>query len=1021
MGHQPHEKDPKHSPAGALDLAALRLELSGRSGPLYWRGLEELSDTPEFHELVEKEFPASHWTQMDPVSRRGFFRVMAASLALAGLAGCSKPVEEIVPYVRAPEVAPPGVALFFATAMTVAGSAIGLLVESHEGRPTKVEGNPNHPASLGATDVFAQASILSLYDPDRSQALTYLGDIRPWTALMIQVQMLAETQRMRRGAGLRLLTETVVSPVLAQQIQNLLRQFPEARWHQYEPVNADAVRQGAISAFGRYVNPIYRIEKADVIVSLDSDFLVSEPGSVRYAREFARRHSPQRPDFGAAMSRLYVVESTLTNTGAKADHRLPVLPSDVENFARALAAEIRGQQWPSDGVPYAELLKAAARDLKEHRGAGLVVAGRHQPAQVLAWAHVINQTLGNIGSTVVFTEPVEAQPVDQLTSLRELLSDIDAGKVEWLVMLGGNPVYNVPPDLGFGERLQRVPARMHLSQYPDETSALCHWHIPEAHYLEAWSDTRAFDGTVTIVQPLIAPLWGARSAHEFLATFGDQPDRPGYEIVRQYWRQQHSAEFERFWRKSLNGGIVEGTALPAVNVQANDRWVAQQNAVAASAQTDKLEALFRPDPTIFDGRFANNAWLQELPKPITRLTWDNAALVSPATAEKLGFSHKVGFQGGEHGQTYADVGEVTVEGRSVRAPVWIVPGHADNCVTLQLGYGRKYAGHLGTAIGYDAYAVRSSANQWSAPECTLRKTGERMQLACVQFHHSMEGREPVRAASLEKFQSEPDFARAHEKEPAKTFSLYPPYTYTEHAWGMAIDLNACVGCGACVVACQAENNIPVVGKTEVTRGREMHWLRIDHYYKGSLDRPENFFQPIPCMHCENAPCEPVCPVAATVHSSEGLNDMVYNRCIGTRYCSNNCPYKVRRFNFFLYSDWKTPSLMLLRNPDVTVRSRGVMEKCTYCVQRINAGRIRAQQQDRYVRDGEVVTACQQACPADAIVFGNINDPESRVAKLKSTSRNYSLLADLNTQPRTTYLAAVTNPNSEVSKGEEFGH
>ena len=1005
-----------------LDLAALRARLASTSGKDYWRSLDELAASPQFEELLHREFPrqASEW--MDPVGRRGFLKLMAASLALAGMSGCtSRPRETIVPYARAPEELVPGKPLFYATAMTLNGAAIGLLVESHEGRPTKVEGNPDHPGSLGATDVFAQASILTLYDPDRSQVVTYLGEIRPWAEFLGFVRMTLEAQRARRGAGLRFLTETVVSPTLAHQLRGLLAEFPEAKWHQYEPAARDAARMGARAVFGRDVNPVYRVEKADVILALDADFLTCGPGSVRYAREFARR---RRLEPGHTMNRLYAVESTPSNTGAKADHRLAVRASEVEDCARlvaALAGPAAGNQNLVSGAR-AEWLRAAARDLQKHRGACLVVPGEQQSAAVHALAQALNQALGNVGKTVVYTEPVEAQPVNQLESLRELTQDMDAGRVALLVILGGNPVYDAPADFAFGERLLKVPARLHLSLYADETSELCQWHVPETHFLEAWSDTRAYEGTASVVQPLIAPLYNGKSAHELLATFTAQPERTGYELVREYWKSQRpGGNFETFWRKSLHDGVIAGTALPPINVSPQANWVAPTAArPAPPARDSSLEIIFRPDPCIFDGRFANNGWLQELPKPLTKLTWDNAALVSPATAERLGLSYRISATGGEHGQVIADMIELQHEGRTLEVPAWIVPGQADGCVTLHLGYGRKRSGRVGKGAGFNAYALRTSRAPWFDGGLAARKTGRSYHLACTQFHHNMEGRELVRAATLEQFRLQPDFAKGEEPEPPKELSLYPSYKYEGYAWGMAIDLNACSGCNACVVACQAENNIPVIGKTEVMRGREMHWLRVDRYYSGALEDPRTYFQPVPCMHCENAPCEVVCPVGATTHSAEGLNDMVYNRCVGTRYCSNNCPYKVRRFNFLQYADWETPSLKLGRNPNVTVRSRGVMEKCTYCVQRINAARIEAEKENRTIRDGEIATACQAACPAQAIVFGNINDPKSRVARLKAEQRNYALLGELNTRPRTTYLAAVRNPHPELEKAGRNG-
>ncbi|MGH9532337.1 MAG: TAT-variant-translocated molybdopterin oxidoreductase, partial [Terriglobales bacterium] len=981
-----------------LDLAEVRARLSAAQGPKYWRCLEELAETDEFVELLEREFPRHATDWPEGVSRRNFLHLMGASLALAGLSACTRqPTETIVPYVRQPEEIVPGKPLYFATAMTLGSAALPLLVESHMGRPTKVEGNPEHPASQGATDVYAQASVLTLYDPDRSQTLTYLNEVRPWTAFLGAMRGPLAIQKTTQGAGLRILTETVVSPTLAAQLASLMVAFPNARWHQYEPVNRDSARQGTQMAFGQFANAQYRLENADVIVSLDADFLASGfPGFVRYAREFAKRR--KLTGGVKSMNRMYAVESTPATAGAVADHRLSLTASNVEKFARMLASAL-GISADSAGLMPSEHVRwlvALAKDLLQHRGTSLIIPGEQQSPAVHALAHAMNQVLGNVGRTVVYTDPVEAKPVLHNDSLRELARDMEAGRVEVLLMLGGNPAFNAPADLAFTRRLAKVGLRIHLSLYHDETSALCHWHIPEAHYLEAWSDTRAYDGTVSIVQPLIAPLYDGKSDHEVVTAFTEQPDQSGYDIVRAYWKAKHAgADFEQAWRKWLHDGWVPGTALPEKALTAKTA-----DFPAAPAAGAGLELIFRPDPSIYDGRFANNGWLQELPRPLTKLTWDNAALISPSLAEQRGL-------------TNGDVVELEAGGHKVKAPVWIAFGHPANAVSVTLGYGRRRGGRVAAGAGFDAYALRSSSAQWASPGAKLTPLNERYQLTPTHGHHSMEGREPVIVGTLGEYAADPDFVHKRHHDPPPEMTMYAPHPYDGNAWGMSIDLNSCVGCNACVVACQAENNIPVVGKEQVSLGREMHWIRIDRYYEGGLDDPETFFQPLPCMHCENAPCEPVCPVGATVHSSEGLNDMVYNRCVGTRYCSNNCPYKVRRFNFLLFSDFETPSLKLGRNPDVTVRSRGVMEKCTYCVQRINEARITADREDRPVRDGEILTACQQACPADAIVFGNQNDKSSRVAKLKAESRNYGLLAELNTRPRTTYLAAVRNPNPEL--------
>ena len=1052
-----------------LDLAALRERLRADGGRALWRSLEELAETPAFQEFLHREFPehASEWT--DPVTRRQFLTLMGASLALAGVAGCARspqaPSEAIVPYVRQPEHIVPGKPLFFATATALGGAATGLLVEQHMGRPTKVEGNPEHPASRGATDRFSQASVLTLYDPDRAQAVRHLGRVSTWGSALAALRAALDGdpvrqtpgQRAKAGAGLRILTETVISPTLAGQLEAILERFPQAKWVQYEPVGRGTALEGTRLAFGAYANTYYDLARAEVVLALDSDFLDCGPGHLRYTHDFMARRRVRAGQ--TAMNRLYAIESTPTLTGCKADHCWRMKAGAVEGVARALAAQIDPKYQPLGGaLPAsikAEWLAALARDLRHHAGRCVVIPGDFQTPTVHAIAHALNHALGNVGATVHYTEPVEAvagqikrgRPVDQFVQLRELTEEMASGQVEMLVILGGNPVYTAPADLRFREHLAKVPFRIHLSLYFDETSAYCHWHVPASHELEAWGDVRTYDGTVSIIQPLIAPLYSTRSACEFLSAFLNATDLPGYNLVRGYWRehgpkQKSADDFETFWRKTLHDGVMPDSKLPAKTVTLRDDWIkppAREGAAPAESPAAGLEIIFRPDPTVYDGRFANNGWLQELPKPLTKLTWDNAVILSPRTAERYGLSFTVGPHGGSRGETISDVVSLQLGPHAIpAAAIWIMPGHPDDAVTVHLGYGRTRAGRVGSHAGFNAYQLRTADAPWFASGLVLRKTGGRYTLASTQHHHAMEGRDLVRAGTVGEFAADPQgFGRfrhgspevarehAHGRGPLEhktphgppgqqPLSLYEPFEYPRYKWGMAIDLTACTGCSACVIACQAENNIPVVGKDQVTRGREMHWLRIDRYYAGLLDNPKTYFQPVPCMHCEQAPCEVVCPVAATVHSAEGLNDMVYNRCVGTRYCSHNCPYKVRRFNFFLYADWTTESLKLLRNPDVTVRSRGVMEKCTYCVQRINHARIEAEKEDRRIRDGEVLTACQAACPAGAIAFGDLNLAESVVAQWKAQPHNYGLLEELNTQPRTTYLAAVANPNPELA-------
>jgi molybdopterin-containing oxidoreductase family iron-sulfur binding subunit len=986
-----------------------------KTGKTFWRTLDEFADDPSFVERLHNEFPSQVEAITDPTTRRTFMKLMGASLALAGVTACTtQPEEAIVPYVRQPEEMILGKPLFFATAMSLGGIATGLLVESHEGRPTKIEGNPQHPSSLGAADVFCQAAILDMYDPDRAQTLTNSGDVTSWSAFIVNMKAMLAAQQPLQGAGIRILSQTVGSPTLGAQIKEFLGRFPSARWHQWEPAGANNARLGSQLAFGEFVDAQYSIDKADVILSLDSDFLACGPGSLVYARQFASRRNPEEAD---RMNRLYVLETMPSATGAKADHRMPLKPSALAEAARQIAAAVGVG---TAGAPAGALqtwIGAVAKDLQAHRGSSLVMAGDAQPPAVHALAHAMNQALGNVGQTVTYMPTVEVEPVDQVASLRALVADMNDGKVDLLVILGGNPVYDAPADLNFGAALDKVLTRVYLAQHNNETAERCHWQIPEAHFLEAWSDARGHDGTASIVQPLIAPLYNGRSAHEVLAALSDRPERSAYDNIREYWQQNAPAgtagDFDVNWRRWLHDGVIPGTAFAPKTVTLAAGAANPPAAEAASG----MEIAFRLDPAVYDGRFANNGWLQELPKPITRIVWDNAVFASPATAAALQAENEPATRGGEHGTIDSDVVELRFRGRAVRGPIFAVPGHPDDCVTVHLGYGRSRAGHIGTGPGFNAYALRSSDALWAGSGVEAATTGDRFNVACTQYHHLIEGRGTVRAVTREEFVANPESVHEGFEAPPRTITLYPDFKYEGYKWGMAIDLNTCVGCNACVVACHAENNIAVVGKDQVLRGREMHWIRIDAYFVGDPAQPgdlETYFQPVPCMQCENAPCEVVCPVGATVHSHEGLNDMVYNRCVGTRYCSNNCPYKVRRFNYLLYSDWDTASYKLGRNPDVTVRSRGVMEKCTYCVQRITAAKIESEKADRRIADGEIKTACQQTCPSEAIVFGDLNDPNSRVARLQAEERNYALLAELNTRPRTTYLAAVRNVNPELS-------
>jgi MoCo/4Fe-4S cofactor protein with predicted Tat translocation signal len=962
----------------------------------YWKSLEELAGSPD--PLAQREFPPDAEAPPSEATRRRFLELAGASLALAGLTACTRqPVEKIVPYVEPPENAIPGHPLYFATAVPVAGLGQGVLVESHLGRPTKVEGNPLHPASLGATSVHSQACLLDLYDPDRSKQIGYSGRWASWESFLGALDSALKPIRARQGAGLHILTEPVTSPVFGAQLLALLEALPQAQWRQYSPAGCHSAYTGAVMAFGRPVNAYYRLDEAKVVVALDADFLACGQGSTRYAHDFAsRRTRGDRTD----MNRLYAAESTMTPTGGKADHRLALRYREVELVARDLAAAAGAPGVTASGSGiHADWIASVARDLLAHRGDCVVIPGDQQSPAVHALAHAMNAVLGSAGKTVIYTDPLEVRPVDQVESLRALAGDMDAGRVELLIICAGNPVYDAPVDFDFASRLGKVKTAIHIGPYDDETSALCRWHLPESHFLEDWGDVRALDGSITILQPLIDPLYDSRSCTQILDAILNPPGRSTYDIVRAYWRAQSGVrDFEQWWRKAVHDGIIAGSALHPISPALKADWA---RSLPAPQPAVGMEISFRPDPYLYDGRFANNRWLLELPQPMTRLTWDNAVFLSPATASRLGLASQ-------------DMVELAYRGNSVEGSVWVLPGQADESATINLGWGRRRGVHAAEGAGFNAYALRKSDALWAGEGLAVRKLGKKYPLATTQVQQHMEGRNLVIAAPVARYLREPDFAQRISESPPKPLTLYPQWNYAGYAWGMSIDLTKCVNCNACVAACQAENNIPVVGKEQVLARRAMHWLRVDTYYKGDPGNPEAYYQPVPCMQCENAPCELVCPVQATLHSADGLNDMVYNRCVGTRYCSNNCPYKVRRFNFFNWANWLVDPIKLQQNPDVTVRSRGVMEKCTYCVQRIREADAQSRIEDRWIRDGEVQTACQQACPTGAIIFGDINNAANRVARLKALRLNYALLPELNTRPRTTYLAELRNPNPELA-------
>jgi molybdopterin-containing oxidoreductase family iron-sulfur binding subunit len=925
--------------------------------------------------------------------------------------------------------------------MPRAGTAFPVVVESHEGRPTKIEGNPKHPDSGGASDAQAQASVLDLYDPDRSSVVLHDGRPSSWREFDSYSDIHFTAIRERQGKGLHFLCEDIASPSLDLLREHLQAVMPEARWHVFEPVSHDNIRAGTQLAFGEPLSLRYRFDRARVVLALDCDFLGLEEDGVRHLRGFAQARLLNEAE--VRMSRLYAVENQYTVTGGMADHRLRLPASHVAAYTLLLARELllSDPVVPSPRSPQAALREAVASsrpsvaleprwvrevaaDLRAHAGKSLVIAGRRQPPFVHALAHALNSALGNLGQTI---ELHKRPPGPHAATLAELAHAIGQGQVETLVILGGNPAFSAPVDIDFASLMPRVEHTIRLGTHVDETSQHAAWHLPAAHYLESWGDARTADGTIVPIQPLIDPLFDGRTVLEVVARLIRFETTKPHEIVRRAFRRasrSSEAGFELAWREFLHAGMLAGSAYPFASP--NLRWEAVAGAVNGPEPAprplsiDGFELVFDRDTKVGDGRFANNAWLQEVPDAITKLAWDNAAIISPGSARELGVET-------------GDMIRLELLGRSLEIPALVAPGQADYSVSLALGYGRTTIGRVGVGVGFDAYRLRTAAAPDIAVGLKITRLGHKHPLACTAHHFTVEGRDLVREATAAGAHASEALTPATEKD----HDIHtPPELDGEHQWGMAIDLNTCVGCNACVVACQSENNIPVVGKDEVARGREMHWIRIDRYFSGVEGDPELVHQPVACMQCESAPCEVVCPVNATVHSDEGLNLMVYSRCIGTRYCMNNCPYKVRRFNFFNYNErpldelWLGPlategmaeTLKMQKNPDVTVRMRGVMEKCTYCVQRIEKAKIAARvtagaSGPAPMPDGTIVPACAQACPAQAIVFGDLSDPASKISQIKKQPRNYTLLGELNTRPRTSYLARLRNPNPMMGTAE----
>ncbi|HXN32479.1 MAG TPA: 4Fe-4S dicluster domain-containing protein [Polyangiaceae bacterium] len=1016
-------------------------------------------------EVSAPEFPKGHVTTPPSeealyVSRRGLIGAMASTMALVGAEGCRRPIEKIVPYTKMPEDVIPGVPTHYSTVIQRRGEAVGLVVESHEGRPTKIEGNGSHPASLGKADLVAQATILDLYDPERSTTPRKAGEPASWGDFEGALAAKLATYDADQGARLRVLMQPTLSATVLRMRAALAQRFPKARVHTWSAVSDSNAREGARLAFGQPTNTLYAYDKARVILSLDSDFLQTESGNVRANWTFSngRRLRTTRDP----MSRLYVVEPARTTTGNCADHRLRLPASDVERYAHALLAEIAKKNVAlgemaagisraanAEGIP-PKWLAAVANDLVTNRGRALVVVGSRQPPTLHAIAHVLNAALGAVGTTVAYAAVADPEELDAAADLKVLTDAISANQVDGLIILGGNPVYDAPADLAFGDKIGKLPLSVHASLFFDETSEKCAWHVPRAHELESWGDARSLDGTVGVQQPLIAPLYAGRSDVDLLALMARSPEGGGYEAVRATVRDvilkarglsgcgpfndagradcrdaagnpfvAHLSDLDRHWNRALATGIAQRSQgpLPALSPRQGDILAAiHARQAGPRVGPGSLEVTFAPCPKMVDGRHANNTWLQEMPDPVTKLVWDNAAILSPATAKELGLESK-------------DVVSIAVGARSIRAAVWVVPGQADHSIALTLGWGRKKSGRIGNGRGFDAYPLRTTDALGFAVGARVSKTTEDPYFfAKMQGNDSAEDRPIAHEATLAEYRQKPNFAEL-DSPPPRALPLWSQVDYSKgHQWGMSIDLNACTGCNACVIACMAENNVPVVGKLEVWRGRGMHWLRIDRYYVeradlgATEDDPLVINEPVMCVHCEEAPCENVCPVNATTHGPEGLNEMAYNRCIGTRYCANNCPYKVRKFNYLNWhndSVWKETgglpeTLQMQQNPNVTVRFRGVMEKCTYCVQRIQSAKIKAKREYRDLKDGEIVTACEQTCPADAIVFGDLNDINSRASRASRTDRRFGLLADLGTRPRTTHLGKVRNPNPEMA-------
>jgi len=994
--------------------------------PAYWRSLEELENTPEFVEFLHREFPQAASEFPTGMSRRRWLQLMGASLAMAGVAGCRWEKETIAPFVTRPANRIPGVPQKFATSLEIGGAIRPLIVTSYDGRPIKVEGHREHPSSFGGTDSFSQAALLNLYDPDRSREILQLDrdgkNLRAWDDFAEFMTPLSQQLRDSGGKGVRVLAERSSSLCRKRLFTKLAANWPQAKFVEHEPCSRSNEHLGAKLAFGEAYKSVYDLSRANVVFAIDSDLFDFHPQAVSLIRAWSERRVPEN----GPMNRVYAVESQFSTLGSVADHRLPIRSSDIFELLIKLEDRIKAVSATSESATptdvkshTARFIEIVAADLVANPGQSLIVVGPGQPPEVHATAHRLNKLLQNVGVTVSYIAEDPQISVMSLDSIADLVEEIENGDVNFLIILGGNPAYD---SRTFAASMTKVPHRIRIGASVDETSQLSTWHLPQAHSFESWGVGYSHEGLLTIRQPLIDPIFGGISQEEFVNFLCDDERSKGLDILRNTLKEIFSeSRFEQEFSRLTHDGFLadyrQKKSNPVLRLPLEN--------TLPNRSRDGIELVFTPSSSTFDGRFANNGWLQETPAALTKLTWQNAALIAPSTATKLNVAT-------------GDIITITVRDQSVEIPAFVLPGQAPNSIALALGYGRTAAGHVGgdvsagvQSVGVNVSSLRGSSSTFIETDVKIAPSGKRVTLATTQDHHAIDkvglaelaGRigELVREGTQKQYLEHPDFAQ-HTVHHPPLESLWKERSPEGHAWGMSIDLSRCIGCNACMLACQSENNVPIVGPEQVAKGREMHWIRIDRYFSGEIDNPQVVSQPVTCQHCENAPCEQVCPVAATVHSPEGLNDMAYNRCVGTRYCANNCPYKVRRFNFLDYTSHLAKAneelARLMINPEVTVRSRGVMEKCTFCVQRIQSVKIDSKNNQRAIADGEIQTACQQACPAGAINFGDLLDQQSEVSKSHANPRSYAMLAELNVKPRTKYLARIRNPHPGMDKTDE---